>query len=54
VSAVFCSGRTSGAERDGDNSYLAGDAVDGGSMDQLLGHSITYRIAVEPQASLFD
>jgi hypothetical protein len=37
-------------ERDAENSYLAGDAMDEGSMDQLLGHSITYRIAVGPQA----
>ena len=37
-------------ERDAENSYLAMDAVPGGSMDQLLGHSITYRIAVGPQA----
>ena len=29
-----------------ENSYLATDAVPGGSMDQLLGHSITYRIAM--------
>ncbi len=35
-------------ERDAENSYLATDAVAGGSMDQLLGHSITYRIAVGP------
>ncbi len=37
-------------ERDAENSYLATDAVPGGSMDQLLGHSIIYRIAVGPQA----
>jgi hypothetical protein len=37
-------------ERDAENSYLVTDAVPGGSMDQLLGHSITYRIAVGPQA----
>jgi len=37
-------------ERDGENSYLAGDAVDEGSMEQLLAHAITYRIAVGPQA----
>jgi hypothetical protein len=37
-------------ERDAENSYLTGDAVDGGQMDQLLGHSITYRIAVGPHA----
>jgi hypothetical protein len=33
-----------------ENSYLAGDAVDEDPMAQLLGHSITYRIAVGPQA----
>ena len=37
-------------ERDAENSYLAGEAVESGPMDQLLGHSITYRIAVGPQA----
>lgn len=37
-------------ERDAENSFLAGDAVDEDPMDQLLGHSITYRIAVGPQA----
>jgi hypothetical protein len=37
-------------ERDAENSYLAGDAVEGGPLDQLLGHSITYRIAVGPHA----
>ncbi len=36
-------------ERDAENSYLAGDAVDEGPMNELLGHSITYRIAVDPQ-----
>ncbi len=35
-------------ERDAENSYLSGDAVEGGPLDQLLGHSITYRIAVGP------
>jgi hypothetical protein len=34
-------------ERDVENSYLAGEA---GPVDQLLGHSITNRIAVGPQA----
>ena len=33
-----------------ENSYLASDAVDDGPMTSLLGHSITYRIAVGPQA----
>jgi len=37
-------------ERDAENSYLAGDAVDDDPMSQLLGHSITYRIAVGSQA----
>ncbi len=36
-------------ERDAENSYLAGAAVEAGPMDQLLGSSITYRIAVGPQ-----
>ena len=36
-------------ERDTENSYLVGDALEAGPMDQLLGHSITYRIAIGPQ-----
>ncbi len=36
--------------RDVENSYLASDAVDEDPMTQLLGHSVTYRIAVGPQA----
>jgi ribosomal protein S27E len=36
-------------ERDAENSYLASDTVDEDPMNQLLGHSITYRIAVGPQ-----
>ena len=36
-------------ERDGEHSYLASDPAQEGPMDQLLGHSITYRIAVGPQ-----
>jgi len=36
-------------ERDADNSYLAGDELEAGPIDQLLGASITYRIAVRPQ-----
>jgi hypothetical protein len=35
-------------ERDAENSYLTTDAVSEDSMNQLLGHSITYRIAVAP------
>ena len=37
-------------ERDAENSYLSSDVVDEDAMTQLLGHSITYRIAVGPQA----
>ena len=37
-------------ERDMENSYLASDAVDDDPMTPLLGHSITYRIAVGSQA----
>ena len=36
-------------ERDAENSYLVGDALEAGPMDQLRGHSITYRIAIGPQ-----
>jgi hypothetical protein len=36
-------------ERDAESSYLAGDDGEAGPMDQLLGHSITYRIAVGPR-----
>ena len=37
-------------ERDAENSYLTTDAVSEDPMTQLLGHSITYRIALGPQA----
>jgi hypothetical protein len=37
-------------ERDAENSYLTSDTVDEDPMNQLLGHSITYRIAVGPRA----
>ena len=37
-------------ECDGEQSYLAEEVMDEGSMDPLLAHSITYRIAVGPQA----
>jgi hypothetical protein len=37
-------------ERDVENSYLSGEAVEAGPMDLLLGHSITYRIVVGPRA----
>jgi hypothetical protein len=36
-------------KRDAENSYLAGDDLEAGPMEQLLGSSITYRIAVGPQ-----
>jgi len=36
-------------ERDIENSYLAADAADEDPLNQLLCHSITYRIAVGPQ-----
>ena len=36
-------------ERDAENSYLTGEAVDDESMAHLQGHSITYRIAMGPQ-----
>lgn len=36
--------------RDAGNSYFTGEAVDDDPMTQLLGHSVTYRIAVGPQA----
>ncbi len=35
-------------ERDAENAYLAGDDLEAGPMEQLLGSSITYRIAVGP------
>ena len=35
-------------ERDAENGYLATDAVNEDPMNTLLGHSITYRIAVGP------
>jgi hypothetical protein len=37
-------------ERDAETSYLASDAVDEDPIYELLGHSVTYRIAVGPQA----
>ena len=36
-------------ERDAENSHLALESADEDPMDQLRGHSITYRIAVSPQ-----
>ena len=37
-------------ERNVEQSYLAGEDIEAGPMDQLLGHSISYRIAVGSQA----
>ena len=37
-------------ERDMENRYLATHAVDDDAMNSLLGHSITYRIAIGPHA----
>ncbi|HCI2555410.1 TPA: IS91 family transposase, partial [Pseudomonas aeruginosa] len=37
-------------ERDAENSYLAGEDPDEDPMSSVLGHSITYRIAVGPNA----
>lgn len=42
--------RTGLLVRDVENSYLQLDGVDESAMDDLLGHSITYRIAFGPQA----
>ena len=36
-------------ERDAENSYLAGDELESGAMERLMGSSITYRIAVGPR-----
>ena len=44
-----CLERQGSLERDVEHSYLAAQAIEAGPMDQLLGHSITYRIAVGPQ-----
>jgi hypothetical protein len=36
--------------RDCENGYLSFDSVAGGPMDDLFGHSITYRVAMGPRA----
>lgn len=41
--------RQSWLTQDVKNSYLAGDVLEAGSMEQLLGSSITYRIAIGRQ-----
>lgn len=38
-------------ERDAEHAYLVGDDLEVGPMEQLLGSSFTYRIAVGPAAS---
>ena len=45
----ICLERQGLLERDAQHSYLAGETLEADPMDQLLGHSITYRIAVGPQ-----
>ena len=42
--------RTGWLERDCETSYLALDAARGGPMDDLMGHSIAYRVAMGPRA----
>ena len=42
--------RTGWLERDCETSYLALDPASGGPMDDLLGHSIAYRVAMGPRA----
>jgi hypothetical protein len=42
-------GRQGLLERDAENDYLSSAAMDDDPLHQLLGHSITYRIAVGPQ-----
>ena len=37
-------------ERDAENAWLSGDSGEVGALDDLIGHSITYRIAVGPRA----
>ncbi|MHC4092902.1 MAG: transposase [Planctomycetota bacterium] len=43
-----CLERQGWLTRDAENHYLASDAVDEDPMDPILGHAITYRIAVGP------
>jgi hypothetical protein len=38
-------------ERDAENCYLAGDDLEAGLMERLLGSSMTYRIAASPAGS---
>jgi hypothetical protein len=38
-------------ERDGESAWLSGDPGEAGALDDLIGHSITYRIAVGPRAA---
>jgi len=42
--------RTGCLERDCETSYLALDPASGGPMDDLIGHSIAYRVAMGPRA----
>jgi hypothetical protein len=37
-------------ERDAESAWLSGDTGEAGALDDLIGHSITYRIGVGPRA----
>jgi len=37
-------------ERDAESAWLSGEPGEAGALDDLIGHSITYRIAVGPRA----
>jgi hypothetical protein len=37
-------------ERDAESAWLSGDPGEAGALDDLIGHSITYRIVVGPRA----
>ena len=39
-------------ERDGESAWLSGDPGEAGALDDLIGHLLTYRIAVCPRAGL--
>ena len=38
-------------ERDAKSAWLSGDTEEAGALDDLIGHSITYRIAFGPRAA---
>jgi hypothetical protein len=37
-------------ERDAQSAWLSGESVQAGSLDELIGHCITWRIAAGPRA----